>query len=125
MDTLKNFAKKLQMAFPSLRAVALSPYIPGERDSGLDEDGFPFLVEVSLYSEKGAEEIRSWNGEEVPIIWQETGGWSVVNGFIGTMTLCLKETNDAVEGMDAFPLDLSEYKDKDGHVVWRRAIAFL
>ena len=125
MDTLKDFAKKLQTAFPTLKAVALSPYIPGERDAGLDEDGFPFLVEVSLYSEKGAREIMSWDGVDVPLIWHEEGEWSVVNGFIGTMTLCLKETNDAVEGMDAFPLDLSEYKDKDGHVVWRRAIAFL
>ena len=125
MDTLKDFAKKLQTAFPTLKAVAISPYIPGERDAGFDKDGFPFLVEVSLYSEKGAEEIRSWNGEEIPIIWQEAGGWSVEDGFIGTMTLCIKEINDAVEGMNAFPLDLSEYKDKDGYVAWRRAVAFL
>lgn len=73
MDTLKDFAKKLHSAFPTLKAVALSPYIPGERDASFDEDGFPFLI----------------------------------------------------EGMDAFPLDLSEYKDKDGHIVWRRTVAFL
>lgn len=125
MDTLKDFAKKLQIAFPTLKAVALSPYIPGERDAGLDKAGFPFLVEVSLYSEKGAREIMSWDGVDVPLIWHEAGGWSVEDGFIGTMPLCIKETNDAVEGMDAFPLNLSEYMDKDGHVVWRRTIAFL
>ena len=46
MDTLKDFAKKLHSAFPTLKAVALSPYIPGERDASFDEDGFPFLNQL-------------------------------------------------------------------------------
>lgn len=125
MDTLKDFAKKLQVAFPALKAVTITPYIPGEYDAGVDEDGFPYLVDVTLYSEKGAKEIESWNNVEEPMIWRKDEGWSVEEGFIATIPLCIKEQNDAVQGMDAVPLDLKEFTDKYGNVNWREVIAFL
>lgn len=120
--SLQEFAERLKVAFPALKAVTVSPYIPNEHDNGLDENGRPFLVEIALYSEKGCKEILAHNGDPEPLIWNERSGWSVVEGYITSMPLCIRDSAVGDE-MIPVPVDIDAYVLPDGTVDWRNAIA--